>query len=106
MISVYIASPYTVGDKEYNVKRSLLVAETLYSYGYLPFVPLLSHYWNQYIEHDYYYWLEMDLHWIERCDAVLRLPGESKGADVEVKYANKIGKPVYYSLKEFLGLEK
>jgi nucleoside 2-deoxyribosyltransferase len=106
MISVYIASPYTIGDKEFNVKRSLLVADALISRGYLPFVPLLSHYWNEYLEHEYDYWMQYDLCWLERCDAVLRLPGKSSGADVEVEYANRLGKPIYYSVKEFLGLEK
>lgn len=37
---------------------------------------------------------------LERCDAVLRLPGESPGADREVHYAISLGKPVYYGLEE------
>jgi hypothetical protein len=37
---------------------------------------------------------------IERCDAVLRLPGESKGADNDVKLAKERGIPVYYELDE------
>jgi hypothetical protein len=34
------------------------------------------------------------------CDAVLRLPGESKGADNDVRLANERGIPVYYSLED------
>jgi hypothetical protein len=37
---------------------------------------------------------------IERCDAILRLPGESKGADNDVKLANERGIPVYYHIDE------
>jgi hypothetical protein len=37
---------------------------------------------------------------IERCDAVLRLEGESKGADNDVRLANERGIPVYYSIED------
>ena len=40
---------------------------------------------------------------IERCDAILRLPGESKGADNDVRLANERGIPVYYQLSEIPG---
>jgi hypothetical protein len=35
---------------------------------------------------------------IEHCDAILRLPGNSKGADNDVKLAQARGIPVYYSI--------
>ena len=37
---------------------------------------------------------------IERCDAILRLPGDSKGADNDVKLAHERGIPVYYDMSE------
>lgn len=37
---------------------------------------------------------------IERCDAILRLPGESKGADNDVRLAKARGIPVYYQFSE------
>jgi hypothetical protein len=37
---------------------------------------------------------------IERCDAVLRLPGESRGADMDVARALDRGLPVYRALAE------
>lgn len=40
---------------------------------------------------------------IERCDAILRLPGESKGADNDVRLAKERGIPVYYQLNEIPG---
>jgi hypothetical protein len=35
---------------------------------------------------------------LEHCDAVLRLPGESTGADQDVAIAQERGLPVYYDL--------
>jgi hypothetical protein len=37
---------------------------------------------------------------LEHCDAVLRLPGESVGADQDVAIARERGLPVYHSLEE------
>jgi hypothetical protein len=37
---------------------------------------------------------------LQHCDAVLRLPGESKGADQDVAIARERGLPVYTSLTE------
>ncbi len=37
---------------------------------------------------------------LEKCDAVLRIPGESKGADQDVKIASERGLKVYYHLDE------
>lgn len=37
---------------------------------------------------------------LQHCDAVLRLPGESRGADQDVAIARKRGIPVYTSLDE------
>jgi hypothetical protein len=40
-------------------------------------------------------WLDMDFAWVAVSDAVLRLPGESVGADKEVEHARKLGIPVF-----------
>ncbi len=37
---------------------------------------------------------------LEKCDAVLRLKGESKGADNDVRIAQERGLKIYYSLDE------
>jgi hypothetical protein len=37
---------------------------------------------------------------LEHCDAVLRLPGESAGADQDVAIARRRGLPVYHSVDE------
>jgi hypothetical protein len=40
---------------------------------------------------------------LRHCDAVLRLPGDSRGADQDVAIAQARGIPVYYSLDEIPG---
>jgi hypothetical protein len=37
---------------------------------------------------------------LQHCDAVLRLPGESTGADQDVAIARQLGLPVYQELAE------
>ena len=37
---------------------------------------------------------------LEKCDAVLRIPGESKGADLEMGKARDMGKIIFSSLEE------
>lgn len=37
---------------------------------------------------------------LERCDAVLRLPGESRGADLDVARARELGLPVVHDVRE------
>ena len=100
MKRVYLASPYTIGNKKKNVKRQLDAANELMDLNYVPYVPLLSHF--QHIVHprpdeD---WLHIGKEWVKVCHAVLRLPGESKGADAEVALAHYCGIPVFYSIKE------
>ena len=41
---------------------------------------------------------------LQRCDAVLRLPGESRGADQDVAIAHERGIPVYYNLNDIPGV--
>jgi hypothetical protein len=37
---------------------------------------------------------------IQRCDAVLRIEGPSKGADEDVRLARQRGLPVYFNIEE------
>jgi len=47
-------------------------------------------------------WMEWDFAWIDVCDCLLRLPGESRGADLEVEHAKLRGIPVFYSIDDIL----
>ena len=100
MTVVYIASPYTIGDRETNVSQSLAVASTLIDLGFCPIAPLLSHYIHTKRPKKYETWMKIDFKLIYLSDCLLRLPGESKGADAEVKYATECNKPVFTSIDD------
>jgi hypothetical protein len=102
MIKVYLASPYTIGDVAVNVKVQIDMADQLMNHGFAPFVPLYSHF--QHMAHPRHHrdWMDQDLVWLAQCDCVLRLKGESAGADEEVALAIKLSIDVYYSLEELL----
>ena len=80
-VKVYIASPYTKGDVAENVKRQMDVADELMNHGFAPFAPLYSHFQHMAHPRPYEDWLEIDKVWVVACDVLLRLVGESKGAD-------------------------
>lgn len=101
MIVVYIASPYSIGNKEKNVRASQCIGNELINNGFCPIIPLLSHYQHIYYPQTYEKWLEMDFEIIKRCDCVLVLPGESKGVDMEIVHAIRNEIPVHYSLEQF-----
>lgn len=97
---IYIASPYTIGDPEENVRRQIDAANELINAGYAPFAPLLSHYQHIIHPQPHDVWMDIDLIWLAECDAVLRLLGESKGADIEVQFAIEHGIPVHYTVQQ------
>lgn len=99
-VKIYIAGPYTKGDVAVNVRNAILAAEEVSKRGHVPFIPHLTHFWHLVSPHEYQFWLHQDIHWLKACDAVLRLPGESSGADKEVDIAIKLGMPVYYTIDD------
>lgn len=103
LMYVYIASPYTHGGKLSNVQVALDTANRLLDCGYVPFVPHMTHYWNNYSYRPYEDWLEYDLQWLDRCDVLIRLPGFSPGADREETQAREWGIPVVYSVEQLIG---
>lgn len=96
---IYIAGPYTKGDVAQNVKRAIDAGDKLLEMGHAPFVPHLTHFWHFVSPKPYETWLKLDREWIPFCDAILRLPGESAGADNEVAYGKALGKKIYYSIE-------
>jgi nucleoside 2-deoxyribosyltransferase len=96
---IYVSGPITKGMMDLNCRNGILVAERLRQLGFVPFCPHVSIIWNMVTPVPYEGWMTMDLAWVERCDAVLRMPGESPGADREVAHALAQGKPVFYSVE-------
>lgn len=101
MIKVYIASPYTIGDAAVNVRKQMDVFDELANTGKIaPFAPLLFHFQHLVHPRKPHEWLAIDFQWVKACDAVLRLPGESIGADAEVEFANSFNIPVFYTIED------
>ena len=97
---VYIAAPYTKGDVAVNVRSAYEAANRLADLGFAPFVPHATHFWHLLFPRPYEFWLALDNEFLPCCAAVLRLPGESNGADKEVALAQRLGLPVFTSVRE------
>ncbi|UII18984.1 DUF4406 domain-containing protein [Fulvivirga ligni] len=111
---ILIAGPYTSGtnDDPALIKKNLenleAMALPIFRKGHVPMIgewvalPLLhlagskkpgDDVWNE-IQYPVAHRL------LEKCDAVLRISGESKGADQDVEIARKRGLKVYYDINE------
>ena len=111
---VLIAGPYRSGtnDDPARIAENLQTLESyalpLYGAGHIPLIgewvalPIIREAGGRHIgdtvHQQFLYPVASRL--IERCDAVLRVPGESTGADQDVRLAKERGLPVYYSIQE------
>lgn len=88
---VYLACPITAGDRCWNFYQSCRAQEILMRAGYAVMAPALSmmhpNAWNM----PHKLWLDCDLPWVEAADVLVRLPGASLGADMEVQHATAHG---------------
>lgn len=104
---IYIAGPYSAGSESANVRAALAAADKLWDAGLVPFVPHLSHFWDMISPgRSYQQWMDWCLAWVDTCDGVLRLPGESPGADAECAFAGTKGIPVFHSVDEVVAWAK
>ena len=99
---VYVAGPYTDGDPEENTKNAIEAGNQLLELGYIPFIPHLSHYWDKLYPQPIQTWYTYDIEWLRLSDAVLRIPGHSRGASREVELATLLHIPVYFSIEELV----
>jgi uncharacterized protein DUF4406 len=106
---IYIAGPMTNGntlDREsimLNADRAAQVGAELLKQGFAPLMPQLAAGHACLMEGVHWaHWLEADFAWIRMSDAVLRLPGKSKGTDEEIEFATQIGVPVFTSLGDLV----
>lgn len=95
---VYVAGPInSSGFQNQNVRRACLVGEDLRQRGLVPFIPHLNVVWDTICpgvgEEE---WLAWDFAWLEKCDALYRLKGHSRGADREEAFAKDAGIPIFY----------
>jgi hypothetical protein len=101
---VYVAGPYTRPDPPVNVRNAVIDADQLNASGLVTaFVPHLTILWQMICPHeDIDYWYSYDMTILRRSDALYRLPGDSTGADAEVKKAESWNIPVFYSKVDVL----
>ena len=97
---IYISGPYSKGDVSENIRRACFAGDEILKKGHTPFVPHLTHLWHLISPKAWDEWMAIDMPLIGMCDALIRLPGESKGADLEVAEANRLCMIIYYSLQE------
>lgn len=98
---IYIASPYTnYYDKQDAVNVQIDTFAKLLELGHEPIAPVLSHYVDQRHPASYERRLQWCLAMVGVSDVLLRLPGDSDGADREVAEARRLGKPVVHGISE------
>lgn len=100
MKRIFVSGPYTKGDVAINVKNAIDTSNTLIDMGFAPFCPHLTHFLHMHKAQEYEKWLEIDVAFLKICDAVLRIPGESNGADLEIKSALELNIPVFYNIHD------
>ena len=91
---VYVAGPYSSPDPCANTHEAIAVADRISAFCW-PLIPHLSHFWHTMSPKPYEFWTEHDFVLLARCDALLRFPGESPGADAEVGFSYTAGIPVF-----------
>jgi len=97
---VYISGPYTRGNVNQNVRNAIAVGDYLTSFNFVPYIPHLSYLWDIVKPHSYDFWLNYDFEWVVVCDVLLRLPGESNGAEKEIVVATQNSIPVLLSMAD------
>jgi hypothetical protein len=95
-VKVYISGPYTGGDTIINVRNAIEAGDRIVKAGHNAFVPHLFHFWHYLCPGDYEQWMRLDFEWVGSCEVMLRLPGESSGADREVELAESLGIAVFH----------
>ena len=95
---VYIAGPITTPNPMHNTHETLRIAAEILDRGLvLPFVPHLTVLWDIVVPRPYEEWMGYDFGVIEHCNALLRLSGESLGADREVEHAAHLNIPTFFN---------
>ena len=100
---IYLAGPYTLTDPVHNTHKIIKIASEIYDSGHaVPLIPHLSLLWHLVDPRPIDFWYEYDMHLLARCDALLRVPGKSSGADAEVDKAQELRILVFDKLSRLL----
>jgi hypothetical protein len=89
---IYVAGPLmSSGDLDTNIRAACRVGTRIKDAGHVPFVPHTNVYWNRFFPAPEESWLQWDFAWLRKCDALVRIPGHSRGADREESMALDLG---------------
>jgi len=90
---IYISGAYTNGDTPINVATAIKVGDYFARLGYAVFIPHLTMFWHMIAPHEYDFWLEQDMEWLEVCDIIIKIisTNPSSGADKEYNRAIELG---------------
>lgn len=103
---IYVAGPITKGNTMHNVHTAIKVGDELMKLGFCPFVPHANIMWDMVSPHSYEDWCKWDDEWLKQCHAILRIPGESKGAEAEIALARTLDIPVFYAIDDLVAWRK
>ncbi|MBS1504516.1 MAG: DUF4406 domain-containing protein [Bacteroidetes bacterium] len=115
-MTILIAGPYRSGTNDdpvlmqQNLDRLNTMALQIFRAGHIPLIgewlalPLLKAAGSRSPGDEIYQEISYPVahRVIAKCDAILRIPGESKGADQDIEVARQLGIRVCYSLEEIL----
>jgi len=96
---IYIAGPYEGGDTIINVRNAIDMAMKLNDNGHACIVPHLNHFVHMLYPRPRSYWMGLCRNIVPYCDTLLRLVGDSPGADEETELAEECGMEVIEELK-------
>ena len=99
---VYVAGPYTLGDRSENLRRIMAATVEILDAGHEPFCPLLTFFLDLTHPRPWEDWMRLDIAWLKVAEAFVSIPGESLGADMEHELAEQLGIPTFESVAEFL----
>lgn len=92
---VYVSGPMT-GNPYGCVRQAIDVFNELRSLGAVPILPQLSVLHEMIDPKPYDEWIAYDLDLVEHCDLLVRIEGESPGADREVQLARSRHIPIVW----------
>lgn len=100
---IYVSGPITKGNQFRNVQKGIDAFNQCLDVGIAAVCPHFTAFAHMTRERTHSEWMKVDLEAIlPRCNAVWRLPGESIGADLECREAERLGIPVFQSFTDLL----
>ncbi len=102
MNRVYISGPITKGATLHHIHDACMVWKRLTEAGIFAICPHWSAVQDMIAPMPHAAWMAYDRPLLALCNIILRLPGESVGADQEVAWAREFGFPVFHDVESLM----